>query len=175
MSVTDLRQTKLKAISKVRYLLIMACLLSGWMAGNSIEKTFIRVNAWRKMDPLQWAEFSRHEYLGFGFYFHVAEAVGCLLLLLTALIIVNNQKLKFIKWHLIFALIFSVLFTVLTFLIAPIMFQLKGGDNDADMVKLVFEKVNRLSFYRSILHLACFVLCLFAVGRSFVLRYVNNY
>src|SRR5262249_30154069 len=148
MTVIDSRQIKLKAISQLRYLLIGASLLSGWMAGNSIERYFIRVHAWRKIDLSHWAEFSRHEYLGYGFYFYLTEALGCFVLLLIALIMTLNNKFRFIKWHVLFAFIFSVLFIGMTCFIAPLMFQLKNPGNDPEAIRQVFEEVNNLGLYR---------------------------
>ena len=53
-----------------------ATLLSGLLAGASADRYLVQVPAWRRLDPMTWAEHSRHADLGNGRFWYPILAFG---------------------------------------------------------------------------------------------------
>jgi hypothetical protein len=51
-------------------LIVGATGLSGLLAGASADRYLVRVPAWRRLDPMTWAEHSRHADLGNGRFWY---------------------------------------------------------------------------------------------------------
>jgi hypothetical protein len=110
------KDIKLKAIIRLQFLMVMACMLSGWLAGVNIERYLVRVPAWRKMDILIWAEYTQHSYHGYGFILYQTEVSCCLVLLVLSAFIVLRHTLKFVAWPVYIALLLTTIAIAFTFL-----------------------------------------------------------
>src|SRR3954470_20176450 len=50
----------------IRTLIILALLVSGFLAGTNIDRALVLMPAWQQVGVSAWAEFSRHANLGNG-------------------------------------------------------------------------------------------------------------
>jgi hypothetical protein len=57
-------------------LIVGATGLSGLLAGASADRYLVQVPAWRRLDPMTWAEHSRHADLGNGRFWYPLLAFG---------------------------------------------------------------------------------------------------
>jgi hypothetical protein len=69
-----------------RFILLLAILFSGTLAGGNIDRTFVAMPAWQLTGAMTWADFSRHADLGNGLILYPLEAIGSGLLTLIAAI-----------------------------------------------------------------------------------------
>jgi len=164
---------KLKAIIRLQFLMVMACIVTGWLAGVAIEKYLVRVPAWKKVDILLWAEYSRHAFFGSGFIIHQIEAGCSFILLLVSSIIVIRNRLNFVAWQIYVATLLTISGIVFTFVTAPIMFSLPELGNDPVLLQNAFNKVYYWGSYRAVAQILSFCTCAWAMGRCFVIRYVR--
>ena len=73
-------------------LLILATLISGFLAGGNIDRAFVAMPAWNEVGAVAWAEFSRRADLGAGLILYPLEAFGGALLTLAAAIGVHFDR-----------------------------------------------------------------------------------
>lgn len=168
------KEVKVKAINSMRLQLVFACILSGLLAGTNIENYLIRIPAWRKLNILDWAAFSQHSYLSYGFYFYCFISLSCLVLFLSVLFLVYKYNFSHFKWRIIVLALLSGITILFTFFTAPLMFSLPHIGEDALKIKNVFDEVNYWGGFRAIAHVACFILCVFAAGKAFIFKLINN-
>jgi hypothetical protein len=69
-----------------RFVLLLAILFSGALAGGNIDRAFVAMPAWQQIGAVAWADFSRHADLGNGLILYPVEAIGAALLSLIAAI-----------------------------------------------------------------------------------------
>ncbi len=168
------KEIKVQAINKIRILFVAASIITGLIAGTSVEKYVVRIPAWQKMDILQWAEFSKYEYLGYGLYFYLIKSFICLILFSTILFLSVKYKIRSIKWRSVLLLVLSFSTLGFTLHIAPLMFSLPQLGNDQAAIKKVFDEVNYWGAYRTVLQLLCFIICIFYTGKVFLLKFFNS-
>jgi hypothetical protein len=63
-----MEQTKTKVISRLRLIVTLSCLLTGFLAGENVFRYTMEVPGWRHIDIAQWSEYSRHADLGYGVF-----------------------------------------------------------------------------------------------------------
>src|ERR1700754_1662683 len=119
-----------KKIIRLRFLITAACLLAGWRAGVNIDRYMVGVPAWKKVDILAWAEFSRHAYFHNGFWLFQFETGGSFVLLCIFSLIVLKNKFRFISLPLHLATLFAFIGILLTFKALPVMLSLDSLNND---------------------------------------------
>jgi hypothetical protein len=61
-----------------RSLLTVATFFGGIVAGFSVNRALVDINAWRQMGPDEWARFTRRADLGSGLVLYPAEGIAAL-------------------------------------------------------------------------------------------------
>jgi hypothetical protein len=155
-----------KTISRLRLLLSIACLLSGFLAGENIFRYAMEVPGWRHIDITQWGDYSRHADLGNGVFLLPLEAIGSALLLVAASIIILKRKKEFrsAAWSVHSATFFALAGLVLTFFAAPYMLSLHTVGNDPKLLQNAFDHFHFWGFYRAIAQVLSFCACVVAMG-----------
>lgn len=167
------KETLVKTIVRLRFFITAACLLAGWLAGVNVERYLVNVPAWRKVDILAWAEFSKHAYFLNGFLLFQFAAAGSFVLLFISCWTVVKNRFRYISWPLYTATFFAFAGILLTFKAAPVMLNIDQLNNDKDLLKLAFEEYHHWGAIRAIFQVASFFACVLAMGRSFVIKYVR--
>ncbi len=83
----------MKRVGRLQTLLTLACILSGFLAGENIYRYVLEVPAWRHINIINWGEYSRHADLSYrGIFLLPTEAIVSAFLLLIASITILSQK-----------------------------------------------------------------------------------
>ena len=153
--------TSNKIISRLRPLLVAACLLSGLLAGENIFRYAMEVPAWRHIPIDQWGEYSRHADLGNGVFLLPFEAIASAILLLIASVILTRQKekLQAIALPVHAATLLALIGLVLTFFAAPYMLSLRSLGNDPVLLQQAFDHFHHWGFFRAIAQVLSFCCC----------------
>jgi hypothetical protein len=159
---------ELRQIKFLTYSLSIAAMLSGWLAGQSIDRYVIEVPGFRHIDIIQWAEYSRHADLGNGLFLYPAEAViSFLLFVISFIIIFMSKQLNILKLPVSFALLLSAAGLFFTIFAAPIILSLKNMPNDALLLQQAFDRFHFWGGLRAIAQVLAFFPALWALGRVF--------
>ena len=153
-------------------LLTGACCISGWLAGANIDRYIVQLPAWKYVNIIDWAEYSRHADLGNGLWLYPLEAVGTFILLLAASIIAikNRATLKKITVQICAAAFFAVLKIALSALSSPVIMRLKTSGNDRQLLQKAFDQYHFWSPYNGIVQLSCFFFCLVSLLQLTVIQ-----
>jgi len=154
----------------LRTILIAACSVSGWLAGANIDRYIVQLPAWKYVDIVSWAEYSRHADLGNGLWLYPLEAVGTFILLVIASIIaiVNRPILKQSAPIIYAAAFFAALKIALSIFSSPVIMSLRTSGNDKQMLQNAFDMYHFWSPYNVIVQLFLFFFCLWALGKILV-------
>jgi hypothetical protein len=123
-----------------RFVLLLAILFSGALAGGNIDRAFVAMPAWQQIGAMAWADFSRHADLDNGLILYPAEAIGAALLSLIAAIRFHFDKT--VPRQVVLPAYVAVLLAagglVLTLKAAPIMLGIRDS-RDPALLRTAFE------------------------------------
>jgi hypothetical protein len=123
-----------------RFVLLLAILFSGALAGGNIDRALVGMPAWQQVGAVAWADFSRHADLGNGLIVYPIEAIGAGLLTLIAAIGFQFDKTAprpaLVPVYL--AVILAAAGLILTLKAAPIMLGIRGV-SDPTRLKQAFD------------------------------------
>ena len=154
--------------NNLRYLLFAAGLLSGLLAGGDVYRYVIEVPAWRHLDIVTWAAYSRYADMGNGIFLFPLEAIGSSICLTISSVKVLKSKpaLKSIAWAIHSATIFSIIGLVFTLFAAPLMLHLQSVGNNPEKIQQTFDQFHFWGYLRAIAQLLSFCACAFAMLKS---------
>ena len=151
-------------IKRVQFLLAVASVLSGLLAGETVDRLLIGFPAWHYVDVLTWAEYSRHADLGNGKFVYPVEGIGSFLLLITSSVVLLRTKIVdrsfVVPVHL--ASVFAAIALILTFFAAPFMLGIKNT-NDPALLQDAFNGFYYWSIFRGIASVLSFFSCIWAM------------
>lgn len=141
---------------------------------GNIYRYVIEVPAWRNLNVIDWAEYSRHADLGNGMFLFPIEAIGSAIPLIAASIIIASRKsvFKSMKWPVYTATIFALAGLALTFYAAPIMLAVHKIGHDPLLLQQAFEQFHFWGQWRAVAQIASFCACIWAMGKLF--RFSTN-
>src|ERR1700752_777580 len=113
----ELDQRSQKAIARLRFLLMSACVLSGLLTGETVDRLVIGFPAWKYTGIAAWAEYSRHADLGNGVFVYPLEGMLSFLLLLASSVLLITSKNIFIKRHFSLSVHLSTVFAVIALIL----------------------------------------------------------
>jgi hypothetical protein len=150
-------------------LMAASCVLTGLMAGGSVDRYIVQVPAWRHMDVLTWADYSRFAEFGNGLYLYPFEVLGSFILLFTTTTVVLMDKSRFrhIAWSVHLAAIFSTIGLVFTFFSFPIMLGIQTMGNNRAEMQAAFEKFHFWGLLRAVAQVLSFIACVSVFTKSF--------
>jgi hypothetical protein len=149
------------------YLLIVATIVSGLLAGGTIDRFIVQFPAFRQIDISYWAVYSRHADLGNGFYLYPPEAIIPLICLVIAAYLVSgkNEAIKPLRLPVYISLFLSLSGLFFTIFAAPVMLSVKNMPDNPVMLKQAFEDFYFWSGFRGIAQILLFFSCLWGFGR----------
>jgi hypothetical protein len=152
------------APSTARVLLTLATGFSGLLAGASADRYLVQVPAWRHLDPMLWAEHSRHADLGNGRFWYPVLAFGATVLsLIVALEIRQGVLLAAGLWLPVdLAATLSVLGLGMTILAAPNLLRLRRPQ-DRSITEQSFRAFHRWGLPRAVFQILAFPMNLWAL------------
>src|SRR6185437_1220128 len=130
-----------KHIKFLRYSLAISAVMSGWLAGVSIDRYIIQFPAFMHLNIMNWAEYSRHADLGNGIYVYPPEAIiPFLALLVSFIIILVSKKLNILLLPVSIALALSTAGLFFTIFAAPVMLGVRDMPNDPVLLQQAFDR-----------------------------------
>jgi len=156
----------------LKFSIITSIVLSGFLAGQTIDRYFVQFTAFRQLDILNWAEYSRHADLGNGIILYPIEAIGGFLFLAVSTIIVvaYRAELKSISTPIYLSFFLAAAGIFFTIFAAPVMLSVKTMGNDTALLQQAFEKFAYWSLWRGIVQLCCFFASVWAMANVFGLK-----
>jgi hypothetical protein len=149
----------------MKSLLIAACILTGFLAGETVDRLVVGLPAWHHVDITAWAEYSRHADLGNGIFIYPFEAIGSCLLLMTCSVIIlkNKSGLHRSSGMLHLSTLFALTGLILTFFAGPHMLSIRG-QHDPLFLQHAFDQFYYWSTFRGIAQILSFITCTFALA-----------
>jgi hypothetical protein len=156
-------------IARLQFLVAIACILSGLLAGGDVYRYIIEVPSWRHLNLTGWAEYSRHADLGNGIILFPVEAIGSTIFLIAAsiLVLVNKSELRTVSIPVHIASFFALAGIVLTFFAAPLMLSLRTINNDPEFLRQVFTRFHFWGLLRAVAQVLSFFACVWAMGKVY--------
>ena len=157
-----------KQVVRVNFLITAASLLTGLLAGGNVDRYIVQVPAWKHVNILSWAAYSRYADLGNGIFLYSFEAIGGSLLLISASIIVliHKKAFKFVAVPLHLATIFAAMGLIFTFSAAPVMLSIPSMQNNEILLRHAFNKFHFWGLLRAIAQLLSFFACVSALVKN---------
>jgi hypothetical protein len=155
----------MKKIAITRFLIVIACLMGGALAGGDVYRYIIEVPAWRHLNIDSWQKYSEHADLGNGLVLFPIEAIGSAIpLIVASIIFLRNSTFKFSTWLLHLSTLFALIGLVFTFFAAPLMLNLPNiHDNDA-LIQETFNKFHFWGTLRAVAQLLSFFFSVLALA-----------
>jgi hypothetical protein len=149
-----------------RYLIILATILSGWLAGATVERFIVEFPAFRRIDIICWGNYTRHADLGNGIFFYPPLAIVPFFCLVIAVIIIIRYRSSavYIRPALYISLFLSFMGLFFTFFAAPVMLTVAHMPNNPDLLKNSLDNFYFWSLFRGIAQVLLFFSCLWAFG-----------
>ena len=149
-------------------LMAAATILTGLLAGGSVDRYVVEVPAWRHLSMLSWAEYTRYAEFGNGLYLYPFEVLGSFILLFTAttLVLIHKQRFKSIALPVHLATIFATICVIFTFFSFPVMLSIQSIGNNETLVQHAFDKFHFWGLLRAIAQLLSFFACAWVFTRK---------
>jgi hypothetical protein len=143
-------------------LVLVACFLSGALAGVNIDGFVVRFPAWRRLGVVAWAAYSRKADLGNGLFLYPTLAIGHTLLMIAVVIALHYRGPTNALSTAYAAASLAIVGLLLTARAAPIMLSLKRSGDDPQVLERAFRGFARWSLIRAIAQVLAFIttLCL---------------
>lgn len=149
-------------------LIVAATIITGFLAGGSLDRYVVQVPAWRHLNISSWEEYTRYAEFGNGLYLYPFEVLGSFILLFTttAIVLIHKQRLRHIALPVHFATILTTIGLVLTFFSFPIMLSIQRMGNDETLAQQAFEKFHFWGLLRAIAQILSFFACAWIFKRK---------
>jgi hypothetical protein len=129
----------------LRYLVLIACFLSGALAGINIDSVIVRFPAWRRLGATAWAAYRRKADLGNGLFLYPLLAIGhALIIIAIAIDLYFRGPVSAIPTAFV-AASFAIIGLLLTIRAAPIMLGLNRDTDDPQAIENDFRGFARRS------------------------------
>jgi hypothetical protein len=145
-------------------LIVGATALSGLLAGASADRYLVQVPAWRRLDPMVWAEHSRHADMGNGRFWYPLLAFGATGLSVAAAIGVYRRAVvpRGLAEPVYLAAVASVLGLTMTVLAAPQLLRLRKP-RDRATTEASFRAFHAWGLIRAVFQILAFPINLWAL------------
>jgi hypothetical protein len=150
-------------------LITAATLLTGLLAGGSVDRYIVQVPAWRHLSILTWAEYTRYAEFGNGLVLYPFEVLGSFILLFTtsAVVLIHKIRFRYIALPVHLATIFATIGVIFTLFSFPIMLRIQSMGNNELLVQHAFEKYHFWGLLRAIAQILSFFACAWVFKRRF--------
>jgi hypothetical protein len=153
-------------------LILAAAVLTGLLAGISIDKAVVQLPARHRMGVIAFAAFSRANDLGAGLVFYPVLGIGAALLTIVAALAVFLQSAPIADaWPLYISALFALLHSITTARAAPNMLSLRQSTAGEAQLTGALDRFAGWHNVRTVLQLLNFLMLLWAaVAYTNVLR-----
>jgi hypothetical protein len=141
----------------LQVLTLIACFLSGSLAGINIDGFVVRFPAWRHLGSSAWAKYSRKADLGNGVFLYPFLAIGHTLLVVAVTVAVHYRGPAEARAAAYTATCFAIAGLLLTARAAPIMLSLKRSGDDPVALENAFRGFERWSLVRAAAQILAFI------------------
>jgi hypothetical protein len=150
-------------------LMAAACVITGLLAGGSVDRYVVQVPAWRHLNTLSWAEYTRYAEFGNGLYLYPFEVLGSFILLFTttSIVLISRQKFQHVAMPVFLATIFATIGLIFTFFSFPVMLSIRALGNNVTAVQNAFDRFHFWGWLRAIAQLLSFFACVWVFTRRF--------
>jgi hypothetical protein len=145
-------------IDSTLVLIVTALIMTGLLAGASLDKSIVQLPARHRIGVVKFAAFSRANDLGNGVIAYPIIGIGAALLTIAAAVAAYWQGLSFTNAGALYLSAFlAVLHTISTTQAAPTMLQLRQPINDEKILILIFRRFERWHNVRMVLQVLNFI------------------
>jgi hypothetical protein len=169
-----------KAGGCLKCLVASACIFTGLLAGENLDRYIIQVPAWHHLNILNWLEYTRRADLGNGLLFYPLEAITGFILLLTSsvIVVIDRNVFKHAAFPVYTATLLAAIGLILTFFAAPILLSLRTMGNNPVLAQEAFDRFHFFGLFRAIAQVLSFFVCVWALGKlsvPFITSNIKNY
>jgi len=144
-------------------LILAATVLTGLLAGISVDKAVVQLPARHRMGVIAFAAFSRANDLGAGLVFYPVLGIGAALLTIIAALAVFLQGTPLADaWPLYISALLALLHSITTARAAPNMLSLRQSTADEAQLTGALDRFARWHNVRTVLQLLNFLMLLWA-------------
>ncbi len=148
----------------VLVLILAATVVTGLLAGASLDKAIVQLPARQRMGVVAFSAFSRANDLGNGLIVYPAFGISAALLTIIAALTAFLQGAPSTHiWPLYISALLAVLHSVTTARAAPNMLSLRGPNSDETILTETLNRFAKWHNLRAVLQLLNFVMLLWAV------------
>src|SRR5258706_14190966 len=148
----------------VLVLILAATVVTGLLAGASLDKAIVQLPARQRMGVVAFSAFSRANDLGNGLIVYPAFGISAALLTIIAALAAFLQGAPSAQvWPLYISALLAVLHSVTTVRAAPNMLSLRGSNSDETILTETLNRFAKWHNLRAVLQLLNFVMMLWAV------------
>jgi hypothetical protein len=145
-------------------LILAATIVTGLLAGASLDKSIVQLPARQRMGVVGFAAFSRANDLGNGLIVYPALGIGAALLTIFAALAVFLRGIPLAQaWPLYLSAILALLHSAATARAAPNMLRLRQPTNDEALLTEALDRFARWHNLRAALQLLNFLMLVWAV------------
>src|SRR5215208_5347738 len=145
-------------------LILAATLVTGLLAGASLDKAIVQLPARHRMGILEFATFSRANDLGNGLITYPVLGISSALLAILAALVAFLQKTPFQHaWPLYVSVLLALLHSVTTSRAAPTMLSLREPINDESRLVETFNRFAKWHNLRAVLQILNFMMLVWAI------------
>jgi hypothetical protein len=151
-------------INLTRILILAATIVTGLLAGASLDKAIVQLPARHRMGVLGFATFSRANDLGNGLIAYPVLGISAALLTILAVLVAFLQNTPFPQvWPLYSAALLALLHSFTTSRAAPNMLSLRESTNDEAMLIETFNRFAKWHNLRAVLQVLNFIMLVWAI------------
>jgi hypothetical protein len=151
-------------IDSTLILIVIALIMTGLLAGASLDKSVVQLPARHRIGVVKFASFSRANDLGNGVIAYPIMGIGSALSAIAAAFAAYWQGLSFTDAVPLYLSAFlAVLHTISTTQAAPNMFQLRQPINDEKTLIVIFRRFERWHNIRMVLQVLNFITLIWAL------------
>jgi hypothetical protein len=163
-NVREAIQTIGAPTAATRWLVALTVLLTGLLAGATLDRGLVGYPAWRQVGVMAWAEYSRHADLGNGMFFYPVLAIGGVLTAIGAAISarLDRATTHTARVRIYLAAAIALAGLLVTFEAGPYMLRLRHVA-DPSSVRAAFAGFYAWSAVRGALQVAAFPLSVWAL------------
>lgn len=154
--------------SLTRFCVVISNILGGLIAGASVNRYVVEVPAWRHMDIIQWANYSRHADLGNGFILYPFLGIGLVIFSVAAGVgYYLDGKPEDAGLPVYLTALLAIIGIGLTRLAAPVMLSLKTSGNNIHVLRHAFNSFHYWGSFRAAAQVLAFFASVWAMVRVF--------
>jgi len=145
-------------------LVFSATVMTGLLAGMSLDKSIVQLPARHRMGVVAFAAFSRANDLGNGLIAYPVLGIGSALLTIMSAIAAYWQGVSLTNaWLLYVSVLLTLLHTISTTWAAPNMLSLRQPINDEETLTLTYSRFEKWHTVRAVLQVLNFITLVWAL------------